>query len=158
MLEYTAEEFAASDKLDVEYDDYASIGRFCDGDDPYDVLIQEGDLTARARRCWRRRFPAGRLQPRTHLLGQLRIVVIVHAANHVGSLDLAQVDKILNDQGKSLHWRQLDGTGGWIERQASWHGVTNERVVQGASLKSRVGAKAERFRNANKEVMSRKRC
>jgi ABC-type phosphate transport system substrate-binding protein len=98
-------------KLDINYDDYASFGRFCDGDDPFHVLIQEGSLTPHHKQCWQRRFPAGTPQPEAFLVGQLRVVFVVNKSNPIESLDFAGIRKALNPTGKTSKWQNVGGVG-----------------------------------------------
>lgn len=75
LLQAVAKEFASKDKVQIAYDDYAAFGRFCDGDRPYHVLIQEGPITPHDKMCWDCGFPAGTPQPEAFPLGHLQVVL-----------------------------------------------------------------------------------
>ena len=103
--------FPSKNKLNINYDDCGSFGRFCDGDDPFHVLIQEGSLTPHHKQCWQRRFPAGTPQPEAFVVGQLRVVFVVNKSNPIESLDFTGIRKALNPTGKTSQWQNVGGVG-----------------------------------------------
>ena len=103
--------FPSKSKLNINYDYHGSFGRFCDGDDPFHVVICEGDLTPHQKQCRERRFPPGAPQPEAFVVGELRVVFLVNTSNSIESLDLARIRRALNPKGKQVHWRDLGGVG-----------------------------------------------
>jgi ABC-type phosphate transport system substrate-binding protein len=104
-----ADAFPAKQQLDINYDDYASRNRFCEPDGPLHILVEQGEPTPHDKQYWQWRFPAGTPQPETFLVGQLRVVFIVHKSNSIQSLDFTQIRKALNEKGKLLQWRDIGG-------------------------------------------------
>jgi hypothetical protein len=60
IIDAIAKGFAGSDRLDIAGDDFASLGRFCEFDDPFAVLVQEGLPTPRPGHLSPRRFHSAR--------------------------------------------------------------------------------------------------
>ncbi len=96
-----ADAFPAKQQLDINYDDYASRDRFCEPDGPLHVLVEQGEPTPHDKQYWQWRFPAGTPQPETFLVGQLRVVFVVHKSNSIQSLDFTQIRKALNEERKT---------------------------------------------------------
>lgn len=114
MLRKLAETFPGKERLDVNFDDHASFGRFCDRDDPFHVVIQEGRLTDHDRKCRQWRFPAGKPQPEAFPLGQRRVVLVVHKANPIKSMTFAGIAKALSEESQGAAWRDVGGAGGTL--------------------------------------------
>lgn len=136
MLASVANGFAGSEHLDIAGDDFASLGRFCDFDDAFGVLVQEGAPTPHQKQCWRRRFPAGTPEPATFPLGELRVVVVVHKSNRIPSLSLAQIGKALGEGEKTASWRDVGGDSGTVNcygaRENTWVGrIVQDRCMTG---------------------------
>jgi ABC-type phosphate transport system substrate-binding protein len=136
FVEAIAKSFAGSDGLDIAGDDFASLGRFCEFDDPFAVLVQEGSPTPHQEKCWRRRFPAGTPEPGTFPLGELRVVLVVHKSNRVASLSLSQIGKALGEDEKAPTWRDVGGGGGKVNcfgpPDSSWvRRIVQDRCMSG---------------------------
>ncbi len=114
LIQSIAGTFPAKAKLNIACDDYASVGRFCDDDNPYNMLIQSNNLTPHDLQCWRRRFPIGTSQPQMRLIGQLRVVFIANKSNPVLSLNAAAIRASLSITGKRLKWTEIGGAGSAI--------------------------------------------
>jgi ABC-type phosphate transport system substrate-binding protein len=110
-IEAIARAFPARDKLDINYDDYASFGRFCDDDNPFHVVIEEGSQTSHDQWCLQRRFPAGTPQPEAFLLGHFRVILVVNKDNPIRLLDFAEIRKAFNQAGKTSKWEDVGGAG-----------------------------------------------
>ncbi len=111
MLQAIADTFSSKDKLDVTFDDHASFGRFCDRDNPFHIVIQEGNLTHHQERCLKWRFGVGTPQPEAFVIGQFRVIIVVHKNNPMHSLDFAGIRKALCPKGKELQWQDIGGAG-----------------------------------------------
>lgn len=109
MIQATAKAFASTNNVDVACDDYASFGRFCDRDDPFHVLAQEGELTRHDKRCQQLRFPTGTRQPEAFLVGHFQVVLIVHKSNSIASLDFAGIRKAFGQDEKAANWQDVGG-------------------------------------------------
>ena len=116
LIDAIGKEFPSKEKMHVASDDFGSFGRFCDEDDPFHVVIQEGGLTLHDKLCWRRRFPAGTPQPEAFVVGELRVVFVVNKSNPIESLTFAGIRKALNEKGKRLHWPDIGGVGSAVVR------------------------------------------
>lgn len=110
-LQSAARVFSSNDKLDIAFDDYASLGRFCDRDEPFHVLVQEGVTTRSEKLCRQWRFPADTHQPDEFPLGVFRVVLIVNKSNPIRSLDLSGICRSLCGQGKAVKWQNVGGSG-----------------------------------------------
>lgn len=130
ITEALANGFASNDGIDIAGDDFASLGRFCEFDDPFAVLVQEGSPTPHQKKCWRRRFPAGTPEPATFPLGELRVVLVVHKSNRVTSLSLAQIGKALGEDEKAPTWRDVGGDGGKVNCYGPPDSSWVRRIVQ----------------------------
>lgn len=111
LIQAIADKFPTKDKLDIVFDDHASFGRFCDVDNPFHVLICEGNLTPYHNECWKRRFPAGASQPEYFFAGCLRVVVIVNKSNSIHLLDFVEIRKAFNQMGRVSKWQDVGGIG-----------------------------------------------
>jgi ABC-type phosphate transport system substrate-binding protein len=109
MIKAIGEALPSKAKIDVARDDHASFGRFCDGDQPFHMVLQEGELTDHDARCQERRFPAGTPQPEAFMVGQLRVVFVANKSNPIESLDFAGIRKALNPTGKTSKWQNVGG-------------------------------------------------
>ncbi|MCD4825740.1 MAG: substrate-binding domain-containing protein [Phycisphaerae bacterium] len=115
IVKELAEAFSDNEKLDVNFDDYGSVGRFCDRDDPFAILAHDARPTRHGKQCIRRTFPAGTVQPQQFLLGQKQVVVIVNSSNPIDHLDYVGICTIFRPDGKGKKWTDVGGTGAAIQ-------------------------------------------
>lgn len=120
--------FLDKDKINVDYDDYGTFGRFCDRDGPFHILIQDEDLTPHHNQCWSRRFPADTPQPEVFVVGRIRVVFVVHRHNHVQTLTCMNLGHALCENGKNYTWNTLDQVGGTSKIQV--FGVLGNKWVR----------------------------
>ena len=110
-LRAMAEASPVKEKVDTNYDDYASMGWFCAKHDLFHVLVQQGGLKSHDQWCLQKRFPVRTQQPETVAVGQLRIVWVVNSANAMREIDLAGIRKALCEKDNTFVWRDIGGAG-----------------------------------------------
>lgn len=111
-MQVVAKAFPGSKEVDVNFDDYASYGRFCDDDNPYHVVVEEGCRTEHDQWCLQRRFPPKKPQPEAFVVGRFRVVFVVSKSNPVQAMTFAGVRKALCEKGKKLRWEDIGQDGG----------------------------------------------
>jgi ABC-type phosphate transport system substrate-binding protein len=75
--------------------DSATVGRFCDNDDPFMALVVRDAPDFHARSSLQRRFPSRSPQPGVFTVGQRRIAVIVNGRNRDSGMTLPQLGSLL---------------------------------------------------------------
>ena len=136
MMQNISTRFRFQDGLHVAFDDCASFGRFCDRDVPFHILIKEGCLTDQETNRLQWRFPAGSPSPTEFLVGQLRVIVVVHKSNPIRSLDLEQISSALSDAGKELNWSKLGGGGTTLHCYGPLENAWARKFVQAKCMTS----------------------
>lgn len=100
-------------RIDVSHDDYASLGRLCDEDDPFHVLVHEQSVTMHDHMCIERRFPGTGDKPRKQSIGEMRVMVVVHGSNPVNNLSLVEIGDIVFAEG-TRNWSAYGGRPGIV--------------------------------------------
>lgn len=93
----------------VVKDDHATLGRFCDDDDPFSALIVRELRDEHSTSCLLRRFPKGSPQPGVYFLGQRRIAVIVNARNKTVLVPPKGLGQLLTKSEKPIEWDAIGG-------------------------------------------------
>ncbi len=101
-------EFAARLRVGVSL--AASLGRFCDRDEPFEAIIHNTKPTQREKLLLSRVFPSDSTQPQCIFLGQWRLIAIVHPSNPVKTLDVSQIQEILKKDGPVRTWGKVGGS------------------------------------------------
>ncbi len=101
--------------MHVVKDDYASLGRFADDDNPFMGLIVREPPDAHAMKCLHRRFPAKEPQPEIFCLGVRRLAVVVHPRNQLPRLSVGEIGSLVAESKQAAGWEQFGG----VRRAAS---------------------------------------
>jgi ABC-type phosphate transport system substrate-binding protein len=87
----------------------ASLGRFCDKDEPFEAIVHNAKSSEREIALLSNVFPTGSIQPQCIFLGQRRLIAIVHPDNPVKTLDVSQIQEILKKGGSASTWNKVGG-------------------------------------------------
>jgi hypothetical protein len=112
IIKALVDAYDQSEQLDVRGDDKALLSRFCDSDQPFDILVTS-NIAYHSNEDWALPlgFPADKSQPLRIVLGQSRVFLIVESKSSVGAITLSQIHKVLGAEAKGKSWRQAIGRG-----------------------------------------------
>lgn len=95
--------------LAVDENDFATIERFCDRDDPFMALIVRTAPDLHGKSCLSRRFRPPASQPGVFWIGQRRIAVVANPRNPIERISIKQVGVLLAHSDRGATWEIVGG-------------------------------------------------